>query len=232
MLRRALVLLLAGAGLAVWLVWGPAGLTAQAASSSAHSSEAEKSAPEQRHSGHSSVPSGGHGSGEINPLDFQKDLALWTGAVFLVLLAILWRFAWGPIARGLEAREKRVADQIASAEQANREAQRLLEEYQKKLLASGEEVRQMLEAARRDAELARREIVEQARTDAKAERDRALREIDSATAAALRELAERSATLAVELAGKIISAKLDQREHYRLIEQAVARFAEQPPSTN
>ena len=58
---------------------------------------------------------GGEGAAEINPLAFQQDLALWTAVVFLVLLAILWRFAWGPVAGGLDKRERQIADQIAFA---------------------------------------------------------------------------------------------------------------------
>jgi len=169
---------------------------------------------------------GEHGAAAVNPLEFQTDLALWTAVVFLVLLAILWKWAWKPVAESLEKREQRIADQITSAEQANREAQRLLDEYQKRLSASGDEVRHILDGARRDAEQVSREIVEQARGDAQLEHRRALREIDQATAAALKELAERSATLAVELAGRIVAAKLDPADHRRLIEQAVAHFAD------
>ena len=55
-----------------------------------------------------------------NPLEFRTDLAIWTGIVFLVLLLVLWKFAWGPIASGLDQREQAVADQIAAAEKSNR----------------------------------------------------------------------------------------------------------------
>ena len=132
----------------------------------------------------------------------------------------------------MEKREHRIAEEISSAEKANQEARRLLEEYQQKLDASKEEVRQIFDADRRDADRAGREIVEKARDEAHVEHQRALREIDNATAGALKELADRSASLAVELAGKIVGAKLDPQDHRRLIEQAVANFATQEPSSN
>ena len=50
--------------------------------------------------------------------------------------------------------------------------------------------------------------MDKAREEAGIERQRAVQQIESATLAALKELAERSATLAVELAGKIVGARL------------------------
>jgi F-type H+-transporting ATPase subunit b len=176
-------------------------------------------------------PSGG----DVNPLagsEFKADLAVWTAVVFLVLLAILWKFAWGPLAQGLDRREQAVAGQIAQAEQANRQAKDLLARYQQQLADAKEEVRGILDQSRRDAEHLGREMLDRAKQEAQTEHQRALREIDNATAGALKELADRSATLAVELAGKILGARLDPEDHRRLIEQAVTGFAKQEPSKN
>jgi F-type H+-transporting ATPase subunit b len=171
------------------------------------------------HGGHG----GGHGASG-GPLDFQADLALWTGVVFVVLFLVLKRFAWGPISHGLDSREKRIADQIAQAEQSNEEARRLLAEYQQKLAGSQEEVRVILEQARHEAERSGRELLEHARSEAKREHEKALREIDQAKDGALKELAEQSATLAVDLAGKILGAQLKAEDHSRLISQSLANF--------
>lgn len=162
----------------------------------------------------------------LNPLEsFKRDTAFFTAVVFGLLLVILWKFAWGPIADGLDKRERRIADEISSAEKANLEARQLLADYERKLAASGAEVRAILDQARRDAEQLGRELLEKARAETGVEKQRALREIESATAGALKELAERSATLAVELAGKILRQQLDPKAHTRLIEEAVSRFA-------
>jgi len=172
-------------------------------------------------------------SGEaLNPITFHGfnwpgDLAVWTLVVFLVVLAILWRFAWGPIRQGLSKREQEIAGQIAEAQRTHAEARELLAEYERKLAASKEEVRGLLEAGRRQAEQLARQTLDQAKQDAAGQRQRALEQIESATAAALKELADRSATLAVELAGKILRVRLNPQDHARLIEEAVAEFVEQ-----
>jgi F-type H+-transporting ATPase subunit b len=156
------------------------------------------------------------------------DLGIYTGIVFMIVLIVLWRFAWGPISRALDDRERHVADNIAAAERQNQEARRLLGEYQKRLEAAQGEVREVMEEARRDARHTQDEILAKAREEAQRERDRAIRDIDLATQAALKELGEKSVNLAVQLAGKIVATNLSPDDHARMVQDAVARFAKEP----
>lgn len=167
---------------------------------------------------------GGESAGPVNPMEWKSDLAIWTAVVFLCLLAVLWKFAWKPIAEGLDKREQNIADQIAQAEAANQKANDILSDYQSQLAAAGDQVRAILDQGRRDAGQVGQELVDKAKQEAKAEYQRAVKQIDAATADAIKELANQSATLAVELAGKIVRSKLTPDDHSRLIEDAVAGF--------
>jgi F-type H+-transporting ATPase subunit b len=167
-----------------------------------------------------------------DPLSVDPDLALWTLVVFIVLLFVLKKFAWGPILQALEGREQNIANHIADAERIHQEAKALLAQYEQKLAAAASEVREMMEQARRDAELARQTILAEAKAGAEAERVRALHEIESATDAALESLSERSAQLAVELAGKILKFKLTSDDHARLVQEALAKFPAAASSAN
>jgi F-type H+-transporting ATPase subunit b len=172
---------------------------------------------------------GGSETVSLNPLSWQwiqQDLAIWTAVVFLCLLAVLWKFAWKPITQGLDKREGNIADQIAQAEAANQRAKELLAEHQRKLAAAGDEVRGILDQGRREAAQLGRELMDKAKQQAKAEQERALRQIDAAADAATNDLADRGAALAVELAGKIVRAELSPRDHAQLIEQAIAGFTQ------
>jgi F-type H+-transporting ATPase subunit b len=168
----------------------------------------------------------------IDPLIVDPDLAIFTFIVFVVLLIVLKKFAWGPIVKALEGREQSIADHIAEAERSHQEAKSLLAEYERKLASAANEVRELLEEARRDAEHTKQEILAEAKAGAATERDRALHEIEAATDQALKALAERSAELAVELAGKILQTKLTPADHARLIEEAMAKFPASTPSAN
>ena len=161
----------------------------------------------------------------LNPLNSWKaDLALWTAVVFLVLLVILWKYAWGPIVRALQQREQTIADQIAQAQRYHQEAQALLAQYQQKLAQSQQEIHQMLEEARRQAEQTSRDILQQAHQQAEADRQKMLQDIQRAKQQALREIAAETANLAVLLAGKILQAELRPDRHRQLIQQALAQW--------
>ncbi|MCH8924470.1 MAG: F0F1 ATP synthase subunit B, partial [Planctomycetes bacterium] len=134
-----------------------------------------------------------------NPLSVDPDLAIFTVVVFVLLLAILWKFAWGPICVALDAREKRIADNIAAAENAGDDARKLIAQYDAKLASAADEIRELLEEARRDAEHTKRQIVAEAKQNADQEWQRVQRQIDTATAQALKELAEASADMAIDL---------------------------------
>ncbi len=144
--------------------------------------------------------------------------------IFLILFAVLAKFAFGPIAQALDAREKAVADQIAAAHQANEEAKNVLGQYQQKLADSKDEVREILETAKADAQRSAATIMEKAQEEANNIRERAKKEIETATANALQSIAERSATLATQLAGRMIRAEVKPETHGELIRGAIQEF--------
>ncbi|MCA9212552.1 MAG: F0F1 ATP synthase subunit B [Planctomycetales bacterium] len=173
----------------------------------------------------------GHGPADAtanNPLSINIDLAIVTAVVFLLLLAILKKFAWGPISEALVKREQGVADNIEEARRQNEEAKQLLSEHKTQLANAAAEVKQMLEEAKRDAESQKQTILAEAQSAAAAEKNRAIREIDTAKNAALQSLAEKSVDTAVGLAGKIVGSQLSAADHSQLINEALENF----PSDN
>jgi F-type H+-transporting ATPase subunit b len=182
-------------------------------------------------SGGHATPFGAKGV-NVSPIEFKSDLTFFTFLVFLLLLAILWKFAWGPISAGLEKREHRIAEHIAAAERRHEEAKELLAQYERKLAAAQDEVRAIIDEARRDAAALQQEMVAQARADAATEMNRAKREVETARDQALKQLVETSANLAVELAGRILRTELDRAKHAQLINEAVAKFPQHVSGNN
>jgi F-type H+-transporting ATPase subunit b len=191
---------------------------------------AEIAAEQDLGDGHS--PGDEHGSGDDhsppNPVSVDPDLAIVTAIIFVALLAVLWKFAWGPIVTAIDAREKSMADNLAEAARSNEQAKQLLEEHQTKLAAAAADVRQMLDDAKKDAEYHKQKILDQAQEAAQSEKERALREIESAKNAALESLAQTSVDTAVDLAGKIVKRQLSSSDHSQLIGEALQNF----PSKN
>lgn len=165
------------------------------------------------------------GEAKLDPLAWKGDLALWTAVVFLILLVVLYKFAFGPIVKALDQREKNELARVEAAERANADAKALLEEYRKKLADSGEEVRQIVSGARKEAERQADSIVETAKKAAANERERALKEIQTASDLALQDIAAKSAEMATTLAGKILKEQIDPSKHTELIKNAVGDIA-------
>lgn len=171
---------------------------------------------------------GAHPAGDPNPMATDPDLAIFTAVIFFVTLAVLWKFAWGPITEALQRREEMIAGNIAAAQAQNDQAKQLLGRYEKRLSGAADEVRGLLDEARRDAEHTKAEILAEAKAAAQAEHDRALREVSNAKDAALKEIGEAGADFAVNLAAKIVEKELSPDDHNRLIRDAVSKF----PSDN
>ena len=168
--------------------------------------------------------SGHGGDANLSPIDFRMETAVWTLVIFLIVVFVLGKFAFKPIVQALDAREKAVADNIDAAARANDEAKVLLEQYKQKLADSKDEVRQILETARNDAQRSADGIVAKAREAAQMEQQRAVKDIEAATDAALQSIAERSATLATNLAGKMIRKEVTPEAHRDLIGVALEEF--------
>lgn len=163
-----------------------------------------------------------------DPAEFRGDLAIWSFAVFVLLAGLLTRFAWKPIMAGLDKREEGIARQIAETQAANAEAKRMLASYERRLAEAADEVRSMLDEARRDAEATRQTIVVEARKAADEEKARAKHEIKLAKDDALSQLAEKAGQLAVEVAGKFLREKLGTDDQARLVRESVASLSSRP----
>ena len=163
-----------------------------------------------------------------NPLAFDPDLAICTAIVFVALLLILGKFAWGPITEGLDRREKSIADDIDQAKQSLDKANATLRDYESQLAQAAEQTREMLETAKRDAAALRETMVGEAQEAAQRERERAVADINAAKNQALQEVAGTVADLSVALASQIVRREVNAADHATLVKDAL----QQLPSEN
>lgn len=158
-----------------------------------------------------------------SPSPFAGNLgnAIWTLTIFVIVLLVLGKFAWGPILAGLQRREQFIRESLSSAKSDREAAETQLREYEQRLLAAREEGSKIVEEGRRDAEVVKRRIEEEARSAGDAMIERARREIELARDTALRELYEKSADLATNVAGSILRRQLSGEDHARLVREAL-----------
>ena len=182
--------------------------------------------------GHADLGHGNAGSGLEDVAEFRGDLAIYTFAVFLLLLAILYKMAWPKIVAALEEREKRIESNIAEAEAKHEEAKRLLAQHEAKLATTADDVRELMEEARRDAEHTKTQILAEAKEAADLERERAVRDVERAADHAMKNLAETSANLAIDLASKVVKQNITPEQQAELVREALGTLASTSPSQN
>lgn len=180
----------------------------------------------------------GHAAGEAGhgheapkgPMTATKpdiDLAIWTLVTFGTFLFVLSKVAWKPLVDGLDKRELSVRDDLAAAEDARHRAEKMLAEHQAQLANTANEVRAMLDEARRDAEHAKTEIVAAAQKEAEASKQRALAEIEQARDQALNDLFETMARTVSAATEQVVGRALSGDDQDRMIREAVDSFAKQ-----
>jgi len=154
--------------------------------------------------------------------------AVWTMVIFVLVLVVLGKYAWGPLLDALQKREAYIRESLETARRDRLEAEARLREYMEKLAAARAEATVIIDEGRRDAEVVKRRIEEHAKQESQKMIERAKREIDTAMAEATRQLYALSAKLATELAARIIERELNPQDHERLIAEAIAEITARP----
>jgi len=157
------------------------------------------------------------------PSLFAGDLgnSVWTILIFVLVLVILGKFAWGPILKTLQTRESFIHEALAKAKRDRDDAEARLREYEERLASARAEATAIVDEGRRDAEVVKRKIEEDAKHAADQAIERARREIQMATDTATKELYQLSARLATDLAARVIGRELTAQDHERLISEAI-----------
>jgi F-type H+-transporting ATPase subunit b len=151
--------------------------------------------------------------------------AVWTLVIFILVLVVLGKFAWGPLLLSLQKREAFIRESLETARRDRTEAEARLRDYHEKLAAARAEATAIIEEGRRDAEVVKRKIEEEARQESQKMLERARREIEAATVEASRHLYSLAGHLATELASRIIGRELDPKDHERLIADSIVEIA-------
>jgi len=166
------------------------------------------------------------GGPEGSPNIFAGDLgtAFWTLAIFVVLLLILGKWAWGPILAGLKKREEHIRQTIADAEKARQEAEQALADYKNQMTQAQAEAQAIIAKGRQDAIQLAEDMKDKAQTEAQALRGRAEQDINLAKQQALKEIYDRTADLATNIAGRIISKSLNPEDHRKMVQEALSKL--------
>ena len=160
-----------------------------------------------------------------NPL-IQPDpgLFIWTIVTFLVLLALLAKFAWRPLLQALESRQERIRKSLEDAERARQELERLQQESAKMMQQARIEAESIVTQTRADAERLREELKQKAKDEADNILRNAQQQIQLQTRQAIQQIRHEVADIAVLLASKLIERNIAKEDNARLIDDTLKQI--------
>jgi F-type H+-transporting ATPase subunit b len=164
------------------------------------------------------TPPPGEGS-QIPPTDWG--LQIWTLVAFVVLLVLLSKFAFKPIAQALDRRSETIKKSIEEAERQRAEAKKLMDDYQKQLAEARSEANKIIEEARGLGENVRKEVVEKANAEASALLQRSQEELQRQREKGVQELKDTVASLSVQIASKVVEKEINEATHRQLVENLI-----------
>lgn len=151
--------------------------------------------------------------------------AIATLLVFGIVFAILATLVWPKILKGLRDRENKIREEIESAEMARIQAKDALEQYQISLAQARAEAAKMLETTRAQQAQLAADLKAKADIDLGQMRDRAMRDIESASRAAIAQIYSQTGALANDVASKILRRHVTSEDTNRLVEESLGQLA-------
>ncbi|NNM84979.1 MAG: F0F1 ATP synthase subunit B [Phycisphaerales bacterium] len=169
------------------------------------------------------APSGG-GGGAGGLLSIDPGMAFFTLVIFVILLAVLGKFAWRPLLQGLKQREQAIRESVQAATDAQARVDQTRKQLEEKIAEVQRQAAEQLNKAKTEAVRVADMIRRKAETEALGIKDQAIKDIESARDQALMDIASKTADLSVAIAGKILRREIGPIDRDRLLQESLGEL--------
>ena len=146
---------------------------------------------------------------------------IFTWLNLLILFLIVKKLFFKPMQKMLSEREKEIASSYERADAKEKEAEELKKGYEEKISHAEGEAEKIVSSAVVSAEERSGAIVKDAEEKAASMIERAQKSIEAQRETAFSELKDDVSSMAVDIARKIIEKDIDEKDHERLIDEAL-----------
>ncbi|HEX8464236.1 MAG TPA: F0F1 ATP synthase subunit B [Abditibacterium sp.] len=160
----------------------------------------------------------------LETLGIEPKFILFSLVGFLILLFVLSKFAFGPLVRTLQARQDKIRGDLDEAQARRDEMVALQRDYQTRLAQIEDEARNKIQAAVKEAQTARDEILSKAHADGQAIIARSQEEAAAERSKALVEARNQIVDLATLMARQSARENLSAVGHAGLIDEAITKI--------
>ena len=165
-----------------------------------------------------------HEAVALSPFAGNLGNAIWTLGIFVIVVIVLGKFAWGPILALLQQREEFIHRSLSDAKRDRDEAETRLKGYSAKLQSAQAEAAAIVDDARRYAERLREEMKQHAKADADIVVRNAERQIQLETSRALQQIRHEAVDLSVAIASKLLQRNISREDNEKLIDEALRQI--------
>ncbi len=148
-------------------------------------------------------------------------LMIWTLLLFVISMYALRKLAFPRITEALDKRQKAIEESIEMAERARQEAREMLEEYRARLAEARGQAQEIVQRARKAAEVHEREAQEQVQARREQMLEQTRKDIEAETRRAIDLIRREVAELTVMATEKVTRKTLTTEDQMRLVEEAV-----------
>ncbi len=142
----------------------------------------------------------------LNP---DSGLVIWTIVTFLCLVFILKKAAWGPLLTAIEEREKRMKADLAGAQDARAQSEKIKADLEAQMAGMQAKSRELLAQAAKEGEALRSQLKTAAESDAEKIRQKTMAELADEKERLVRDLRKEVASLSVLAAEKLMRKSVD-----------------------
>lgn len=153
-----------------------------------------------------------------NPILPATNEIIWGTLAFLVLVILMAKLGYPAVKTAMDDRTEHIRTAIDEADATRTEAQTVLGDYQRQVADAKGEAARIIEDARQTADNLRRDLTARAEAEAAELRQRNADQIAAERDRVMAEMQGQVATLAIELAERVVEGSLDQERSMRLIE--------------
>jgi F-type H+-transporting ATPase subunit b len=159
-----------------------------------------------------------------NPLvQLDPGLFVWTILTFLLLLAVLTKFAWKPLLKMLKDREELIRSSLEDAEKAQTELAKLNAEGEKIINKARAEAQEILSQCKSSAATLKDETIKDAKEKAKVIADNAEKQILVEKEKAIEEIKSEVVNLSLSVAEKLIKKNISVEDNKALIYESLSQ---------
>jgi len=161
---------------------------------------------------------------EIGLFSINPGLIIWTWVSFILFFILMKKYAFAPIFKSIQARDKIISDSITDAEKVKVELE-TTESMRKEILDDTmRQADELLRKYREKGELTANEISKRANSNAERLISQAKDQIVTDKNHALSEFRKECATLVLSLSEKLVVESFDEEKHRQYIEKCLGEL--------